>query len=336
MSVDLATTYLGLQLEHPVVASASPLTGDLSSLRRLEEGGAAAVVLPSLFEEQIEHEELQVAELWDLGSESFAEAHSGYFPELADYNTGPDAYLRLVEEARRVVGIPVIASLNGISRGGWLRYAALLESAGAQALELNIYLIATDPDRTADEVEERYLDLVAAVRAAVSIPLAVKVGPFFSSMANMAGRLVAAGADGLVLFNRFYQPDIDLEHLAVSPNLELSTSSELRLPLRWTAILHGRVAASLAVTTGVHQGVDVIKALLAGADVTMTTAALLRHGPGHAGRLRDELRQWLAEGEYQSVSQMRGSLSQLNAPDPEAFERANYMRALVTFARPVP
>ncbi len=335
MTVDLRTGYLGMELAHPLVPSASPLTGEVDSLRRLEEAGAAAVVLPSLFEEQIEHEEMQAFQLAEYASEGFAEAPGGFFPALDDYNTGPGAYLRLVEDAKAALSIPVIGSINGTTAGGWVRYARLIQEAGADALELNIYLIAADPAVSGEEVERRYLELVGEVRSAVSVPLAVKVGPFFSSMANMARRLVDAGADGLVLFNRFYQPDVDLEELEVKPNLVLSTSDELRLPLRWMAILHGRVDASLAATTGVHRTVDVVKLLLTGADVTMLASGLLRHGPGLLGRIREELRSWMEEREYESVAQLKGSLSQQASPDPAAFERANYMRTLVTFARPM-
>jgi dihydroorotate dehydrogenase (fumarate) len=327
---DLRTTYLGLDLRSPLVASAGPLTGDLDSLRRLQDAGTAAVVLPSLFEEQITHDEFEVERVLSTGTESFAEALD-YFPDLDDYNTGPESYLGLVEEAKRVLEIPVIASLNGVSSGGWTDYARLLQSAGADAIELNVYFVATDPAVTAPEVEERYIDLVASVRKTIRIPLAVKIGPFFSSMANMAVRLVDAGADGLVLFNRFYQPDIDLETMYVAPSLALSSSHELRLPLRWIAILHGVVEASLAATTGVHTSKEVAKVLLAGADVAMMTSALLRAGPEHVADVEAGLVAWMAEKEYESVSQLRGSMSQRSVPDPAAFERANYMKVLTTF-----
>jgi len=333
MSVNLETTYLGMTLTSPLVASASPLGRSLESLHRLEEAGAAAVVLPSLFEEQIEHEGYAVHEALEYGAESFAEAPGGYLPELAEgYNTGPGRYLDLVRTARGGLKIPVIASLNGATLGGWTGYAARLEEAGASALELNVYFIAADPDETGDEVERRYLDLVTAVRESIDIPLAVKIGPYFSSVANMARRLVNAGADGLVLFNRFYQPDIDLEELDVTPNVQLSSSVELRLPLRWIAILKGRVKASLAATTGVHTGEDVLKLLMAGADVTMMASALLENGPGHIGLVRDEMERWLDEHEYESVEQAKGSLSQAGAPDPAAFERSNYMESLITYS----
>lgn len=335
MSVDLTTKYLGLDLAHPIVPSASPMTGDLASLRELEAAGASAVVLWSLFEEQIVHDEQQALALAEAYAESFGEAVGGYFPDFEDYNTGPGEYLKLIRDAKQHLDIPVIASLNGTSIGGWLRYGKLMEEAGADALELNIYLIPTDPDTTGAQVEQQYLDLIAALKESISIPLAVKVGPFFSSIPNMATRMVDAGADGLVLFNRFYQPDIDLEELEVTPNLRLSTSDELRLPLRWTAILKGQVLGSLAVTSGVHTADDVIKLLLAGADVTMMASALLRHGPSRLTEVLDGVRTWLEANEYESVRQMKGSMSQSASPDPEAFERGNYMKTLVTFARPV-
>jgi len=332
MSVDLRTRYLGLDLAHPVVASSSPLTGDLDGLARLQAAGAAAVVLPSLFEEQIDHESLAVHDSLEIGTGSNAESAGGYFPELDTYNTGPDRYLDTLRAAKQELAIPVVASLNGSSRGGWTTYARLLQDAGADALELNVYLVAADMNATSAEVEDTYLRLVAAVRGVVTVPLAVKVGPFFSSMANMAKRLVDAGADGLVLFNRFYQPDIDLEELQVVPNLVLSTSAELRLVLRWMAILRGRLPASLAATTGVHDALDVVKLILAGADVTMMASALLAHGPDHLATVVEGVRSWFDEQGYESLTQARGSLSQASSPDPAAFERANYMKALVTYS----
>jgi dihydroorotate dehydrogenase (fumarate) len=328
---ELRTTYLGLELSSPLVASASPLTGRLDSLRALEEAGAAAVVLPSLFEEQLEHEEVELDALLEHGTHSFGEALT-YFPELEDYNTGPGSYVELVAEAKRTLSIPVIASLNGSSPGGWIRYATLIQEAGADALELNVYAVEADAAATAADVEERTLELVRSVRGAVALPLAVKVGPFYSAFAHMAGELAAAGADGLVLFNRFLQPDLDLETLAVTPALRLSTSDELRLPLRWIAILRGQVAAGLAATGGAHTTADVVKLLLAGADVVELASALLLHGPGHLRVLQAGLEEWLHEREYESVSQLRGSLSRATAPDPAAFERAQYVHALVSFA----
>ncbi len=330
MTIDLSTRYLGLELKSPLVASPSPLGHDLEMLRRLEDAGAAAVVLPSLFEEQIEHEAFEVHQVLEAGTESFGEALS-YFPELDDYNTGPGPYLDHLCSAKELLSIPVIGSLNGSSPGGWVRYARQMQDAGADAIELNVYFVATDPSVSSAQVEERYLSLVRAVREVVTIPVAVKVGPYFSSLANMACRLAEAGADGLVLFNRFVQPDIDLETLSVVPEVHLSTSAELLLPLRWIAILHGRVAASLAATTGVHRPEDVLKLLLAGADVTMTTSAVLRDGPERLRELVIGLRALLEKGEYESVEQLKGSMSQASCPDPEAFERSQYMRALVSY-----
>lgn len=333
MSADLRTTYLGLELANPLVPSASTLSSRIDTLKRLEDAGAAAVVMQSLFEEQIEHEEVQTHRVLEVGVESFAEATS-FFPELEEYNTGPDEYLRHLEACKRELQIPVIGSLNGVSDGGWVRYAKLIQEAGADALELNVYFIAADPNETGSQVERRYLDLVTSVRENVSIPLAVKVGPYFSSMANMADRLVEAGADGLVLFNRFVQPDIDLETLEVEPSLHLSTSQELLLGLRWIAILHGRVEASLAATTGVHTAEDALKLLLAGADVTMMASALFRNGPEHIGVVLDGITKWLDEHDYASVEQMRGSVSQRSVKDPVAFARSNYMQMLVNYTSP--
>jgi dihydroorotate dehydrogenase (fumarate) len=335
MSPDLSTRYLGLELRNPLVVASCPLTGRVETLRRLEEAGAAAVVLPSLFEEQLEHDRMAILRFYESesGPEGFPEALS-YLPELDDYNTGPAPYMRLIALAKRLLGIPVIASLNGNSRGGWVRHARQIQEAGADALELNIYFICTEPYVTAEDLENRYLELVAAVREVVSIPLAVKIGPFFSSLPNMVQRLARAGADGLVLFNRFLQPDIDLETIRVVPRLALSSSDELRLPLRWIAILRAHFDISLAATTGVHTADDVLKLLLAGADVTMIASALYRHGPEHLRTLLDGVRTWLETKEYRSVAQMKGGLSQVNAPDPAAFERANYIRTLVHFTGP--
>jgi len=327
---DLSTTYLGLQLRSPLVASSGPLTARIDSLRALEQAGVAAVVLPSLFEEQIEHEDVQAARLGDLGSDSNPEATS-YFPDLADYESVADRYLRHVEQAKKALSIPVVASLNGETAGGWVRYARLLELAGADALELNLYGISADLDVTGREVEEDQVELVALVKASLSIPLAVKIGPHYSALGNQAARIIDAGADGLVLFNRFYQPDIDPKTRKVAPTLELSSSAELRLPLRWTAILSGRVEASLAVTTGVHTGADVARCLLAGADVAMMTSALLVNGPGHVAAVERELVEWAAESGFESVAQLKGSVSQRNVADPSAFERANYMSTLIGF-----
>ncbi len=329
--IDLRTRYLGLELRSPLVASASPLTGDADGLRRLEAAGAAAAVLPSLFEEQLTHDQVELDRLLEQTSEHVGEALS-YFPDLSDYNTGPSSYLGLIEHAKRAVAIPVIASLNGTTPGGWVRHARRMQDAGADALELNLYAIATDPLVGGAELEDRYLELVAAVRSAVTIPLAVKLSPFFTAMANMAVRVAEAGADGLVLFNRFYQPDLDIDALDVVPRLVLSTSDELRLPLRWIAILYGQVRVSLAATTGVHTGLDAAKVLLAGADVAMTTSALLRHGPGHLTQIEQELVAILDERDYASVAELRGSMSRRSMPDPAGFERANYVRTLASWA----
>jgi dihydroorotate dehydrogenase (fumarate) len=335
MTADLSTTYLGLDLPAPIIASSSPLTENLESLKRLEAAGVSAVVLPSLFEEQIEHEAMEVQRLYDYGSESFAEALSGYFPEMEDYNTQTEAYLRNVTDARAALSIPVIASLNGTTRGGWTHYAGRLQEAGAQALELNIYLIPTDPYATGTDIEKRYLDLVSAVRAEVTIPLAVKIGPYFSSTAHMARQLVDAGADGLVLFNRFYQPDIDLDELRVVPNLRLSDSDELRLPLRWLAILCGKANCDLAVTTGVHTAEDALKAVLVGAHAVMMASALLQEGPQQVTKVLEGMSRWLDDHEYESLEQMRGSMCLQSAPNPDAFIRANYMKMLVTYTSSV-
>ncbi len=331
MTPDLRTRYLGLELRSPLVASASPLTGELDGLRRLEGAGAAAAVLPSLFEEQLTHDQVELDRLLETTSEHVGEAQS-YFPDLEDYNTGPWSYLERIEQAKRAVAIPVIASLNGVTPGGWVRHAKRMQDAGADALELNLYSVATDPRVGAAELEARYLELVAAVRAAVAVPLAVKLSPFFTALANMAVRIVEAGADGLVVFNRFYQPDLDLDTLDVVPRLVLSTSEELRLPLRWIAILRGQVGASLAATTGVHTGQDAAKVLLAGADVAMMTSALLRHGSQHVRTVERELAAILAERDYGSVAQLRGSMSRSSMPDPAGFERANYMRTLMSWS----
>jgi len=330
MSVDLRSRYLGLELKNPVVASASPMTGSIDRLKRLEDAGVAAVVLPSLFEEQIEHEEMATYNLMLAGTELSPEAH-GFFPEMQDYKTGPDNYLKMIGEAKRALSVPVIPSLNGHTPGGWTQIARQLEQAGADAIELNIYFLATDLEDTSTEIEKRYTDLVASVRSIVTVPLAVKVSPYFSAMANMASRLAEAGASGLVLFNRFLQPDILLDELEVSPRLVLSTSDELRLALRWIAILRGRVRASLAATGGAHTPDDVLKLLLAGADCVMIASSLLRKGPKHVATLVGSVEKWMAEREYVSVEQMKGSLSQHACPDPAAFERANYMKALTSY-----
>ncbi len=333
MSVDLSTSYLGLKLKNPLVASASPLTGEVDSLCKLEEAGASAAVLPSLFEEQIEHEEMEIARLYEYQTESFAESLT-HFPELEDYNTGPRDYLRKVEEAKKAVTIPIIGSLNGASEGGWIRYAKEIEEAGADALELNIYFVPTNPLMTAGDIERRYTDLVAAVRESVSLPLSVKIGHAFSSLPNFTQRLVEAGADGLVLFNRYLEADIDLETLHFKPDLVLSNRHEARVPIRWIAILRDLLPKqSLAATSGVHRMEGIIKLLLAGADVTMMASVLLRKGPQFLSRLLEQVEQWLEEHEYESIEQLKGSMSQRNCPDPSALERANYMQTLTTYTR---
>ncbi|MGD0900395.1 MAG: dihydroorotate dehydrogenase-like protein [Thermoguttaceae bacterium] len=330
MSVDLTTKYLGLTLKNPLVIASGPMSQRIESLVRLEEKGAAAAVLPSLFEEQILHDEIEMTRVHEKGTESFAEALS-YFPDEDDYGVGPESYLETIRQAKRAVGIPVIASLNGTSKGGWVRYAKMVQDAGADALELNVYFVAADPAMSGRDVESRYLELVAAVKDSVSIPLAVKVGPYFSAMANMAKRLVEAGADGLVLFNRFLQPDIDLETLETRPRLVLSTPFEMLVPLRWIAILHGRIGASLALTGGLHDSEDMVKALLAGADVGMVLSTLYEEGADQITRILDGLRSWMEEKEYDSVEQLKGSMSQENCSEPAAFERGNYMKALTSF-----
>ncbi len=328
-TVDLTTVYLGLHLRSPIVASASPLTGHIADLVRLEEAGVGAVVLPSLFEEQIEFDSLFL-DGFD-GHAVGAEATSGYLPQADHLTAGPDHYLALVEQAVRTLDIPVIASLNGTSPGGWTSFATLVEEAGAAAIELNIYRIAADANITGTEIEDHHLRLVEDVRRAVEVPLAVKVGPHFSSIANMSRRLVEAGADGLVLFNRFYQPSIDLDELTVAPHLVLSSPDELPFVLRWMALLRGQLSCSLAATTGVHSAEDVVKCILAGSDVAMMTSALLEHGPDHVATVLSTLSRWFDERGYESTDQARGSLSQRSVPNPEAFERSNYAQTLASF-----
>jgi dihydroorotate dehydrogenase (fumarate) len=328
---DLSTTYLGMELKNPLVCSASSLCRDLSALAQMEEAGAAAVVLHSLFEEQIQVESLDLDRFLDFGSEAFPEALS-FFPDMADYNLGPEGYLEHVRQAKRLLKIPVIASLNGATVGGWVRYASQIEEAGADALELNVSFLPCSPDQHAWQVEDRYVEIVAAVRERVQIPLAVKIGPFFTALPSLARRLEQAGADALVLFNRFYQPDFDLDALEVRPSLRLSTPDELLLRLHWTAILFGNVRCDLAITGGVHSGRDVLKAMMAGARVAMTTSALLRHGVGRLGAMLDEMRLWMEEREYESVRQMQGSMSFRSVADAGAFERANYLRVLRSYA----
>lgn len=334
---DLTTRYLGLELRSPIVASASPITRDAAAVARLEEAGVGAVVLPSLFEEEILHEELQLNRALEAGAGVFAEALD-YFPAVEEVADASERYLLDLERIKRQASVPVIGSLNATSSGGWVQYARLIADAGADALELNLYHVAADPVRTAADVEAEDLDVVEAVRAECRIPLAVKLSPYYSSMANFASRVVLAGADGLVLFNRFYQPDIDLETLDVVPRVELSQPWELRLPLRWIAILRPQVGLhiSLGATSGVASGADVVKALLVGADVAMMTSALLHDGPEHVAAVEAGLRGWMDEHEYESVEQLKGSASYATTEDPSAFERANYVKTLHSWAAAAP
>ena len=325
--MDLSTSYLGLRLSNPIVPSASPLSQTLDGIRRLEDAGAGALVMYSLFEEQIAYESRNLDHYLNYGTESYSEALS-YFPDLGDYNVGPDEYLNLIAAAKRSVDIPIIGSLNGVSTGGWIDYATKIQEAGADALELNMYYVAANPDVTGAQVNEMYLDVLREVRKHITIPLAVKIGPYFASIANISKRFAEEGADGLVFFNRFYQPDFDLEQLEVVPNLVLSTQFAMRLPLRWVAILYGRVPVDFAITSGVHTYEDVLKGLMAGAKVTMLAGELLRNGSGRIGEIKAEMTRWMEEREYVSVEQMQGSMSQSNVADPATFERANYMKVL--------
>ena len=328
--MNLTTNYLGLALKNPIVASSSPLSHNVDSIRRLEDAGAAAVVMYSLFEEQIGFDSYYIDYHLTQGIDSYAESIS-YFPDMQSYNVGPDEYMNLIRRAKEAVDIPIIGSLNGASVGGWVDYAALIEEAGADALELNIYYLPTNIEISGQEVERLYLEILSAVRQVVTIPVAVKLSPFFSATANMASRLADHGADGLVLFNRFYQPDFDLENLEVAPRLVLSNSDDLRLPLRWVAILYGRLSVDLAITSGIHTSHDVIKGLMAGAKVTMMASELLQKGVGRIGQVLSELVTWLKEHEYESVTQMIGAMSQQHCPEPAAFERANYMKMLQSY-----
>ncbi len=328
--MDLRTTYMGMELKHPIVASASPLVGSVANIKRLEDAGASAVVMFSLFEEQLQHGSAALEYLMTAGTESFAESLS-YFPEVDDYTVGPDSYLELLRSASEAVDIPVFGSLNGITNTGWIEYAQLMQQAGAKGIELNIYYIPADLTTSGREVEARYIEIVKAVKAAVSVPVAVKLNPFFSAIGSMAKALDDAGADALVLFNRFYQPDFDLDKLEVAPNLHLSTPDEIRLPLLWLAVLYGRLHASLGATRGVHTPVEVVKYLMAGADVVMTTSALLKNGVDYLTTLRDGLAAWMEMHRYVSVAQMKGSMSQRNVADPTAFERANYIKTLESY-----
>lgn len=325
--MNLQTTYLGLTLKNPVMPGASPLVDQLDNVRRLEDAGAAAIVMHSLFEEQITRQQLAEFAHTEIPAESFSEATS-YFPRMEDYALGPDRYLDQIAKIKSMVEIPVIGSLNGTSLGGWTDHAKLIEQAGADALELNVYYIATDPDEPGVAVEQRTLDILQAVRDTVSIPIAVKLSPFFSSPGHFAKQLDALGAAGVILFNRFYQPDIDIEELEATHKLDLSNSTELRLRLRWAAILHGHIKADIGVSGGVHTTEDIIKAIMCGGSAVQVVSSLLKYGPSHIGSLIQGLRHWLEDHEYESVDQMRGSMSLRNCPDPSVFERANYLRVL--------
>jgi len=327
---DLSTTYLGLNLKNPIVASASPLSKKLDRAKKLEDAGVSAIVMYSLFEEQIIHESLELDHYLNRGSDSFAEALS-YLPDGGLYGISPEKYLNQVAGLKKALSIPVIGSLNGVSKGGWTSYARKIEEAGADALELNVYFIPTEMDMTSSDIEDMQVELVAEVKSAINIPLAVKISPFVTSMPNFAKRLVEAGADGLVLFNRFYQPDFDLDELEIIHSLDLSTSSDLRLPLRWISILHGRVDTDFALTSGVHSHKDVLKAMMAGAKVAMMASNLLHYGEQAVGPILNDLESWMKEREYESIQQMQGSMSQKSVKEPSAFERANYMKVLGSF-----
>ncbi len=329
--MDLTTTYLGLELRSPlVVGAAAPLTEDIQHLRQMEDAGAAAVVLHSLFEEQLRSDRLELHHHLEYGTESFAEALT-YFPEPDLFHVGTDIYLDHIRAAKDMVDIPIIASLNGSTLGGWTDYARQIQAAGADALEINIYAIPTDLHTSAADIEQQYLDILKAVKSVVHIPVAVKLSPYFSNMAAMAHQLYEAGTDGLVLFNRFYQPDIDIEDLEVRPHVLLSTPQDMRLPMRWIALLYGRIPVDFAATSGIHKGQDVVRMLMAGATVTQLVSVLLRHGIGHLKNIEQELQTWLQEHDYESVQQLRGSMSQLRCPNPSEFERAQYMKAIQTY-----
>lgn len=327
---DLHCTYLGLPLRSPIVASPSPLTGEIDTIAELERYGAGAIVLPSLFEEQIEHEANEVDRLMSLHADSFGEATT-FFPDVDEYNSGVDRYLGLVETAKSAVDVPVIASLNGASIGGWLRYGGLLEDAGADAVEINLYTVAADPMVSGAELESEQLELIAVLAGELNVPLAVKISPYYSSLAAFLLAVQEAGAAGVVMFNRFYQPDLDLETLGVQSRLSLSTPEELRLPLRWTGIMREYLSMSIAGTTGVHSGYDVAKLVLVGADVAMTASSVLRNGASHLATIEEQLRDWMSEHEYESIDQMRGAVRSEAAADPAGFERANYIGNLASY-----
>jgi dihydroorotate dehydrogenase (fumarate) len=332
--MDLTTTYMGMELKNPIVPSASPLSEDLGKIRRMEDAGASAVVMYSLFEEQITLESHQLDHYLSYGAEGFAEALT-YFPEMETYRVGPDDYLNQIRQAKEAVDIPIIGNLNGVSTGGWIDYARRIQEAGADALELNVYYLPTDINMTSAEVEQMYLDVLRDVKKVVSIPVAMKLSPYFSATANMAHRLAEGGADALVLFNRFYQPDFDLQNLEVVPRIVLSSTYELTLPLRWIAILYGRVPVDFAITSGVHTVEEVLKGLMAGSNVTMLASELLKNGIPRISQILEGMVQWMEEYEYESVVQMQGSMSQRNVAEPAAFERANYMKMLSSW-RPDP
>ncbi|MBE2278891.1 MAG: dihydroorotate dehydrogenase-like protein [Ignavibacteriaceae bacterium] len=325
--MDLSTNYLGLQLKNPIVPSAGPVSQEVASVKRLEDAGAAAVVLYSLFEEQIEAEALELLHYTTHYNESYAEA-TNYFPQDIEYKAGPEEYLNLIRKCKEQCEIPIIASLNGSSTGGWIKYAKKIEEAGADALELNIYLLPTDFNRSGQQIEQVYIDVVKEVKRAVNMKVAVKLSPFFSSFAWMADQLDRAGADGLVLFNRFYQPDIDLDTLDVVPNVLLSTPMAMRLPLRWVGILYGRLNCDLAATSGIYSEKDVIKMIMAGAKITQMLSSIIKFGPNHISDVLTKMRFWMEANEYASVEMMRGSMSYINVADPSKFERANYMKVI--------
>jgi len=329
--MDLTTSYLGLKLRTPLVPSASPLSEDVDNIKRMEDAGASAVVLHSLFEEQLRQDRMDLHRNVEQGTYSSPESLT-YFPEAEEYRLGPEEYLKHIADAKKAVRVPIIASINGASMGGWTKFARLVQQAGADALELNIYNIPTDLNLSSVSIEQNYLNIVSAVKSQVSIPVAVKLSPFFTNFANMAKQFDDAGANGLVLFNRFYQPDIDLEDLEVKPNLLLSTPMAMRVPLRWIAILHGQLKASLAATSGIHRASDVLKMLMAGADATMLCSTLIRHGIEQIGVIERDLVAWMEEHDYQSVSQLKGSLSQSKCADPSSFERAQYMKAITHYS----
>ena len=328
--IDLSTTYLGLKLKNPIVASASPLSKKIEQVKRMEEAGVSAVVMYSLFEEQIIHESLELDHYLARGTKSFAEALT-YLPDAGTYSLLPDRYVANVEKLKKAVNIPVIGSLNGVSKGGWTRYANLIQDAGADALELNLYFIPTNSAIPAQELEDAQVELVASVKSSIKIPLAVKLSQFYTSLPHFMKRLATAGADGLVLFNRFYQPDFDIEELNISPTLDLSSSSDLRLPLRWIALQYGQVDVDFALTSGVHSATDILKAMMAGAKVSMMASELLRNGADFVSNILAELQTWMEEHEYTSIKQMQGSMSQKSVAEPAAFERANYMKVLSSF-----